>query len=139
MNTQLAVANTHAFIRITAASYVYIAVVAACALFLRSAPVEAKDVTVGYSVSAVGLDLSQPVGARELYRRLQKAVRIVCTHGMRVDLEPATSFSGCYEKVLGQAVRSAHRPQLNVVYLSTHTPLHAAKFGIEVPVQLAAE
>jgi len=125
-------------IRITASS-VCVATVAACALLTGSPPAKAKDVTVGFSVSAADLDLSQPAGARELYKRLQKAVRIVCTHGMRVDLAPATRFSDCYEKALADAVRSTHRPQLDVVYLSTHTPLDAAKYGIEVPVQLAAE
>jgi UrcA family protein len=136
MNTQLAAPNS--FIRITASS-VGIATVAACALFLGSPPAKAKDVTVTFSVSAAGLDLSQPAGARELYSRLQKAARIVCTHGMRVDLAPATSFLGCYEKAIAEAVRFLHQPQLNVVYLSTHTPLDTAKYGIEVPVQLAAE
>lgn len=139
MNTKLAVSNSRSLICIIAAYYVYLAAAAAGAAFLGSAQAKAKDVTVGFSVSAAGLDLSHPAGARELYRRLQNAAQIVCTHGMRVDLEPATSFSGCYEKALGEAVRSTHRPQLSVVYLSGHTPLDAAKYGIEVPVQLAAE
>jgi UrcA family protein len=139
MNTKPAFSNTQYFIRITVASYVCVTTVAACALFLGSTQAKAKEVTVQFSVSAAGLDLSQPAGARELYRRLQNAARIVCTHGMRVDLAPATRLSGCYEKALGEAVRSTHRPQLSVVYLSTHTPLDAAKYGIEVPVQLAAE
>jgi UrcA family protein len=139
MNKKLAVSNTRSFICIIAASYVYVAAASAGAVFLAPTQANAKDVTVEFSVSAAGLDLSQPAGARELYRRLKNAARIVCTHGMRVNLEPATSFSDCYEKALGEAVRSTHRPQLTVVYLSAHTPVDAAKYGIEVPVQLAAE
>jgi UrcA family protein len=138
MNTKHAVSNPRSFFRIIAASYV--AAVAGCALFLGSAESKAEDVTIAFSVGSAGLDLGQPTGARELYRRLQKAAWIVCTtHSIRVDLEPAISFSGCYEKALGGAVRSTHRPQLTAVYLSTHTRLDAAKYGIEVPVQLAAE
>jgi UrcA family protein len=135
MNTKLNVSNPRSFICGIAAPCI-----AACALILGSAQAKAEDVSVAFPVSTAGLDLGQPAGARELYRRLQKAAWIVCsTRSMRVDLEPAISFSGCYEKALGEAVRSTHRPQLSVVYLSTHTRLDAAKYGIEVPVQLAAE
>ncbi len=139
MNTKPALSNTQSFIRAHVASYVCLTTVAACALFLGPTQAKAKEVTVAFSVSAAGLDVSQPAGARELYRRLQNAARIVCTNGMRVDLEPASSLSVCYEKALGEAVRSTDRPQLSVVYLSAHTPLDAAKYGIKVPVRLAAE
>jgi UrcA family protein len=116
-----------------------IAVVAACAIL--SAPVQAKDheVTVNISVSTAGLDLSQPAGARELYRRLQRAADTACGHGDRVDLQPPTSYGRCYEDALGNAVRSAHRQQLSIVYLVMHTASDAAKYGIEVPVRMAAE
>jgi hypothetical protein len=46
---------------------------------------------------------------------------------------------GCYEKALGGAVRSAHQPQLSIVYLDTHTPSDAATYGIDVPVRMASE
>ena len=97
------------------------------------------EVTVKVTVSTAGLDPSQPAGARELYGRLQTAALIVCTHGNRVDLDPPASFHGCYEKALGDAVRSAHQPQLSMVYLAAHTRRDAAAYGIEVPVRLAAE
>ena len=131
MNTKAPVFNTNHFI--------CIALLAACGVL--SAPVQAKshEVTVKITVSTAGLDLSQPAGAREVYARLQKAAGIACTHGMRVDLQPPASFAGCYEKALGEAVRSARRPQLTIVYLATHTPRDAATYGIEVPVQMAAE
>ena len=131
MNTKATILNAKPFICIAA--------VAACAALLG--PVQATDheVTINISVSTVGLDLSQPAGARELYARLRKAADIACTHGMRVDLEPVASLHGCYEKALGEAVRSAHQPQLSIVYLSMHTPRDAARYGIEVPVRMAAE
>jgi UrcA family protein len=70
------------------------AAVIACALFAGS--VTAKEVTVAIQVSTQGLDLSQPAGAHELYTRLQHAAKVVCTHGMRVDLQASPDTEGCY-------------------------------------------
>jgi UrcA family protein len=115
------------------------AAVVACAVLSGAVLATGHEVTVNVPVSTAGLDPSQPAGARELYARLQKAARIACTHGNRVGLEPPTSFNGCYEKALGDAVRSGHQQQLSIVYLATHTLRDAARYGIEVPVRLAAE
>jgi UrcA family protein len=111
--------------------------VVACALYAAS--VAAKEVTVAIQVSTKGLDLSQPVGAHELYGRLKKAAWIVCTHGKRIDLQPSPDREGCYEKALGDAIRSANVSSLTQVYLETHTLLQAAAHGIDVPVQVAAK
>ena len=54
---------------------------------LFAGDVVAKEVTVAYQVSAKGLGLRQPAGAKEFYGRLKKAAWIVCTHGSRVDLQ----------------------------------------------------
>jgi UrcA family protein len=121
MNTKAAVLNAKPFICIAA--------VAACAALLG--PVQANDheVTVNIPVSSAGLDLSQPAGAREIYRRLQRAAVTACGDGRRVDLEPVASLHGCYEKALGNAVRSVNLPLLTQVYLETHSPREAAAFG----------
>ncbi len=50
-----------------------------------------------------------------------------------------TDEEGCYEKALGNAVRSANMPLLTQVYLETHTLREAAARGIDVPVQMAAK
>jgi UrcA family protein len=113
------------------------AAIIACAFF--TGDVAAKDVKVSYQVSAQGLDLNQPAGARELYRRLKRAADIVCTHGMRVDLEPTADPQGCYEKALADAVRSARVSMVTQAYLATHTLQQAAERGIDVPVQIAAK
>ena len=104
------------------------AAVVACVLFAGS--VTAKEVTVAIEVSAQGLDLSQPAGAHELYTRLQHAAKVVCTHGMRVDLQASPDAEGCYEKALADAVRSAHMPLVTQAYLATHTLQQAAARGI---------
>ena len=113
------------------------AAIVACAFFAGN--VVAKDVKVAYQVSTQGLDLKQPAGAREFYARIQHAAQIVCTHGNRVDLQPSPDPQGCYEKALGDAIRSANLPLLTQVYLETHSPREAAAHGIDVPVQVAAK
>jgi UrcA family protein len=115
------------------------AIVFACALLSENIQAADRDVTIKIAVSTTGLDPSQPAGAREVYRRLQRAARTACGDGDRVGLEPATSFAGCYEQALGDAVRSVHQPQLSVIYLATHTVRDAAARGIEVPVRLATQ
>jgi UrcA family protein len=111
----------------------------ACALFAGNVAAKDQEFTVAYRVSAPGLDLTQPAGAREFYSRLKQAAQVVCTHGMRVDLKPVTNENACYEKALGDAIRSVNLPLLTQVYLATHTLQQAAARGIEVPVQVAAK
>jgi UrcA family protein len=114
------------------------ATLAACTFFAGSAA--AKDpLTVAYRVTTQGLDLSQPTGAHGLYFRLQHAAKVVCTHGMRVDLAPSSDPQACYEKALGDAIRSVDLPLLTQVYLATHTLQEAAAYGIDVRLQVAAK
>lgn len=115
------------------------AAVVACALFAGSVAAKDQEFPVAYRVSTQGLDLKQPAGAHELYARIQHAAWVVCTHGMRVDLAPSPDPEGCYEKALGNAIRSANLPLLTQVYLETHTLREAAARGIDVPVQMAAK
>jgi len=124
---------------LTTKPFICLAAAAVCAML--SGPVQANDhkVTVKISVSTAGLDLSQPADARKVYARIQDAADIVCTDGMRVDLEPVQDFVVCYEKALGDAVRSVNQPQLSMVYLATHTPGQAAAYGIEIPARMAAK
>jgi len=131
MNVNLPVLN--------AKSCICTAAVAACVIL--AVPVQAKEHEVGVklSVTTTGLDLKQPADALELYRRLRKAADIVCGHGNRVDLRPVPDFAACYEQALGDAVRSANRPQLTIVYLRSHTLQDAAARGIEVPARVAAK
>jgi UrcA family protein len=124
---------------LTAKAYIGIAALAACVVLSGSVQANGHEVTVKISVSAADLDLSQPSDARELYSRLHKAARVVCGDGNRVDLRPPTVFADCYEQAVGDAVRSANRPQLTLVYLRTHTLQDAAARGIDVPVLVAAK
>jgi UrcA family protein len=111
----------------------------ACALFAGVVAAKDHEVTVAVHVSTQGLDLSQPAGALKFYTRLQDAARVVCTHGNRVDLAPSPDPESCYEKALGDSIRSANVPLLTQVYLETHTLRQAAARGIDVPAQMAAK
>ena len=109
-----------------------------CMLFAGTVWAGGHPVTVNIHVSTQGIDLSQPAGAQKFYARLQNAARVVCTHGNRADLEPAANPKGCYEKALGDAIRSVNVPLLTQVYLETHTLRQAAALGISVAAQIAA-
>ena len=115
------------------------AVAIAGALFAGTVAAQGHDVTVAIHVSTQGLDLHHPAGAQELYARLRHAADVACTHGRRVDLVPPRDPIGCYEKALGDAIRSVNLPLLTQVYLETHTLRQAAAYGIEAPAQLAAK
>jgi UrcA family protein len=124
---------------VVSAGWVLGAAAVASTLFAGSVAAMDHGVTIAIRVSTQGLDLSQPAGAHELYTRLQRAARVACTHGNRVDLAPALDPVGCYEKALGDAIRSANLPLLTQVYLVTHTLGEAAARGIDVPAQMAAK
>jgi UrcA family protein len=115
------------------------AVAIAGALFAGNAAAQGHDVTVAIHVSTQGLDLHDPAGAQKFYARLHHAADVACTHGNRVDLKPSGDPVGCFEKALGEAIRSANLPLLTHVYLETHTLRQAATYGIEAPAQLAAK
>lgn len=115
------------------------AVAVAGALFAGNVAAQGHDVTVAIHVSTQGLDLHHPAGAQKFYMRLQHAADVACTHGNRVDLKPLSDPVRCYEKALGEAVRSANLPLLTQAYLETHTLRQAAAYGIEVPAQVAAK
>ena len=110
----------------------------ACTLLAGNVAASDHGITVAIHVSTQGLDLSQPAGAQQFYTRLQHAARVVCTHGNQVGLAPSPDPEGCYEKALGDAIRSANVPLLTRVYLETHTLREAAARGIDVPAQVAA-
>ena len=110
-----------------------------CALFTGNIWAADRTVTVAIHVNTQGLDLSQPDAARLFYARLERSACVVCTHGNRVDLVPDPAPVLCYEKALGDAIRSVNRPMLTVIYLETHTLRQAAARGIQVPSEFAAK
>jgi UrcA family protein len=131
--------NMNTSYSLTTKPFICFAALVACAVLSGAVQAADHEVTVKVPAGTAGLDPSRPAGALEAYRRLKRAARTACGDGDRVGLEPPTSFAACYERALGDAVRSAHRPQLSVIYLAAHTVRDAATYGIEVPVRLATE
>jgi len=113
---------------------------AIAAYAVLSAPVQAdgRPVHVKIAVSLAGLDLGNPVDAQMLYILLKNAADSACGRADRVGLAPVADFSGCYERALGDAVRSIDQRQLTLAYLGSHTFQQASNYGIAVPAQVAA-
>jgi len=112
---------------------------AGCVLLAGNVMAGDHNVTESYHVNTRGLDLSQPADVQTLYTRLQNAAWFVCARGMRADLVPVEDFKGCYEKSLGDAVRTIKRTMVTQIYLATHTRQEAERHGIEVPAQVASK
>ncbi len=126
-------------IRITRTWSLVGAAALACVSFAGNAVAEQHVVPVSVPVNSQGLDLTKLDDARMFYSRLQNAAWVVCTRGTRVDLEPVADLKGCYEKALGDAVRSVRIPLVTQLYLGTHTLQEAAARGIKLPEQVAAK
>jgi UrcA family protein len=75
-------------------------------------------------VRYAGLDLSQPVGAQLLYRRLQQAAQGVCGQLDPIDVGAYLRWQHCYDAALQRAVLQVNAPQLLAVYRSDagHAP-----------------
>jgi UrcA family protein len=120
-------------------SLLCIAAVAACVTLSVPVRADSHEVTVKIPVSAAGLDLNQPAGAAELYRRLRRAARIACTGTNRVGLEPVHDVQNCFELALGEAVLKVNQPQVTLAYLRQHPAQDAATRGIVAPTLAAAK
>ncbi len=116
----------------------FLGTVLACALFAGTAGADEHRVIVSKRIDTKGLDLNRAADAQALYTRIRHAADDVCTRGKQVDLLPVDNPMHCYEKALGDAIRSVNLPMLTQIYLTTHTVQEAAARGIEVPSQVAA-
>ena len=94
------------------ANCICVGVLTATTLLSHQALAGDHAVTVRISVSTRDVDLSQPAGLRRLYGRLRDAARIACGDGNRLGLAPVDNFTRCFEKALGEAVRSVNRQRL---------------------------
>jgi UrcA family protein len=112
----------------------------ACALLLSDTAAAADpSFAVNVPLTTRGLDLNRPADAQTFYARIEHAAYVVCTHGNRADLVPVDHYQGCYQKALGDAVRSIRSLQLTQIYLDTHTLQQARAYGITAPMQLVAK
>ena len=116
--------------------------VALVAMFALASAVALADqppapVTRVANVSLAGLDLSTPDGARVAYERIRTTAKHLC---FKLWHDPYwQTYDACVRNALGDAIRSANRPQLSIVYLATHKARDAEKYGIELPVRMVAK
>jgi UrcA family protein len=69
-------------------------------------------------VAYAGLDVSQPVAAQLLYRRLQQAAQGVCGRLDPIDVGAYLRWQHCYDAALQRAVLQVNAPQVLAVYRS---------------------
>jgi UrcA family protein len=81
-----------------------------------------KTIQVAYA----GLDVSQPVAAQLLYRRLQQAAQGVCGHLDPIDVDAYVRWQHCYDAALQRAVLQVDAPQLLALYRSDAGHGHSA-------------
>ena len=72
------------------------------------------------------LDLSQPMGAQLLYRRLQQASSNVCGRLDQLDTVSYVRWQDCYDGTLQRAVLQLDAPQLLALYRSDAGHSHTA-------------
>jgi UrcA family protein len=77
-------------------------------------------------VAYAGLDVSQPVGAQLLYRRLQQAAQGVCGKLDPIDVGAYLRWQHCYDAALQRAVLQVNAPELLAVYRSDAGHAHSA-------------
>ncbi len=111
----------------------------ACTWFSGVAGAADRVIVDSIHVSTDGLDLTRTSDAQRLYMRLKDAAYVLCTRGTRAGLEPVKDYKGCYEKALGNAVRSVRAPLVTQMYLRSHTFEEAVAHGIGGSEQLAAK
>jgi UrcA family protein len=94
-------------------------VVLCTAAFMATGAHAAAQVEDSIHLSYVAADLTQPEGAKTLYRRIQRAARKVC-HGPDIrDVSALADYDRCYQRAVDDAVAQ--------VDVSTLTALHRSK------------
>lgn len=114
------------------------AAVVASAMLLMTQPALAGNFPISKSIDTAGVDFNSPGQVRALYGKLVSAAQDVCGNTWRLGLEPLARPNDCSERVLGNAIRVSNHPQLTLAYLSQHTVLQAAQYGIVVPSAVAS-
>jgi len=139
-DTRLPHRSISAQTRIRATAFAVLCSLAAAGAFAdQAAGPKDHEVTVVIQVSTQEFDLSQPAAAQKLYWRLQKAAWVACTSGNRVGLAPSPDPTGCRDKTLADAIRSADLTPLTQVYLASHTLREAPIRGFGAPAQMAVK
>jgi len=82
------------------------------AAVLAAAPPTVKTRSVNYTQS----DLSDPAATAELYRRIQRAARIVCEQPVALEIDRYMEFKKCYDRAVDTAVANVGASALTAVH-----------------------
>ena len=82
------------------------------AAVLAAAPPTVKTRSVNYTQS----DLSDPAATAELYRRIQRAARIVCEQPFASEVDHYMEFKKCYDRAVDTAVANVGASALTAVH-----------------------
>jgi UrcA family protein len=86
---------------------------ASAASFTSAAPLERFDAAPSIKVSFADLDLNKPAGVDALYKRIQRAARMVCHDSASpFDVGRAGKFRKCYNAAVDTAVSDVSSPLL---------------------------
>ena len=119
-------------------AYILIGVAAASAVCAPSLTrAEDRIVIAHQTVRYAGLDLNSAEGARILYGHLKGAARGVCAPLETTTIWLNNDYHTCYEDALGHGVHDVNRAALAQTYLTDHTGVIAARYGIESTAQVA--
>jgi len=99
----------------------------------------ADTVRVQQTVSAAGLDLNTPAGARTLYLRLKNTSRSLCLGSPRPEEGSSWEYQACIEKAMANAVRSTGYPLLTMAFVDDYGSSVAAKYGINETDRVAKQ
>jgi UrcA family protein len=102
--------DTHSRFYITGLAAVFLA---SASSFTPAAPLEQFDAAPSIKVSFADLDLNKTAGVDALYKRIQRAARMVCRDSTSpFDIGRARKFRKCYEAAIDTAVTDVRSPLL---------------------------
>jgi UrcA family protein len=81
---------------------------------LATAPTETRSLSVNYVQS----DLQDPAAAKTLYRRIQRAARIVCQQPNAREVDRYHLYKICYDRAVETAVANVGATALTAVHRS---------------------
>ena len=88
------------------------------AAFVATGAIAAPQTVESVNVSYAAADLTQPDGAQGLYRRIQRAARMVCREPDIRDLTALSLYQRCYERAVDDAVAKVDATALTALHRS---------------------
>ena len=86
--------------------------------------VSATALADGAKIEFRDLDLTKPEGAVDLYGRIERSARIVCTDSLSPwDAQRVLTFQRCYTATIEAAVAKINAPRLNALHREKTRPV----------------